>query len=50
MKKEGDVIVVNMEDYAKSFEKIEIRKGMLDDPLTEVEMRLFRKYVRKLSC
>ena len=31
VKKEGDVIVVSMEDYAKSLEKIDIRKGMLDD-------------------
>ena len=35
VKKEGDVIVVSMEDYAKSLEKIDIRKGMPDDPLTE---------------
>ena len=38
-----------MEDYAKSLEKIEIRKGMPDDPLTEVEMKMYRKYVGKLS-
>ena len=49
VKKEGDVIVVSMEDYAKSLEKIDIRKGMPDDPLTEVEMKIFRKYVGKLS-
>lgn len=49
MKKEGYVIVVSMEDYAKSLEKIEIRKGMPNDPLTEVETKIFRKYVGKLS-
>ena len=49
VKKEGDVIVVSMEDYAKSLEKIEIRKGILDDPLTDVEMKIFRKYIGKLS-
>ena len=38
-----------MEDYAKSLGKIEIRKGITDDPLTEVEMKVYRKYVRKLS-
>ena len=38
VRKEGDVIVVSMEDYAKSLEKIEIRKGMLDDPFTEVKI------------
>ena len=49
VKKDGDVIVVSMEDYAKSLEKIEIRKGMPDDPLTEIEMKMYRKYVGKLS-
>ena len=48
MKKEGEVIIVSMEDYAKSLEKIEIRKGLPDDPLTEVEMKMYRKYVGKL--
>ena len=48
VKKEGEVIIVSMEDYAKSLEKIEIRKGLPDDPLTEVEMRMYRKYVGKL--
>ena len=38
-----------MEDYAKSLGKIEIRKGLPDDPLTEVEMKVYRKYVGKLS-
>ena len=49
MQKEDDAIVVSMEDYAKSLEKIEIRKGMPDDPLTEVEMKVIRKYVVMLS-
>ena len=49
IKKEGDVIVVSMEDYAESLTKIEIRKGNPDDPLTETEMKMFRKYVGKLS-
>ena len=43
VKKDGDVIVVSMEDYAKSLEKIEIRKGMPDDPLTEIEMKMYKK-------
>ena len=47
VKKECDVIVVRMENYAKSLEKIKIRKGMPDDPLTEVEIKVFRKYVGK---
>ena len=47
VKKEGDVIIVSMEDYAKSLGKIEIRKGLPDDPLTEVEMKVYRKYVGK---
>ena len=41
------MIVVSMEDYAKSLEKIEIRKGMLDNSLTE--MKIFKKYVGMLS-
>ena len=49
VKKEGYVINVSMEDYAKSLGKVEIRKGLSDDPLTEVEMKVYRKYVGKLS-
>ena len=49
VKKDGDVIVVSMEEYAKSLEKVEIRKGMPDEPLTETEMKMYRKYVGKLS-
>ena len=49
VKKKDDAIFVSMEDYTKSLEKIEIRKGMPDDPLTEVEIKVFRKYVGKLS-
>ena len=48
VKKDGDVIVVSMEDYVKSLGKIEIRKGMPNDPFTEVEMKVYRKYVEKL--
>ena len=47
VKKDGDVIDVSMEDYAKSLEKIEIRKGMPDDPLTEIEIKIYRKYIGK---
>ena len=49
VKKDGDVIIVSMEDYTKSLGNIEIRKGLPDDPLTEVEMKVYRKYVGKLS-
>ena len=42
------MIVVSIEDYAKSLQKIEIRKGMPDDPLTEIEMKVYRKCVEKL--
>ena len=49
VKKEGDVIIMSMEDYAKSLGKIEIRKGLPDDPLTEVEREMYRKNVGKLS-
>ncbi len=40
VKKEGEVMIVSMEDYAKSLEKIEIRKGLPKDPLSEVEMEV----------
>ena len=49
VKKDGNLIVMSMEDYAKSLEKTEIRKGFPDDPLTEIEMKMYRKYVGKLS-
>ena len=49
VKKEGEVIIVSMEGYAKSLEKIEIRTELPDDPLTKVEMKMYRKYVGKLS-
>ena len=49
VKKEGEVIIVSMEDYAMSLEKIEIRKGLPDDPLTEVEMKMYRKYIGQFS-
>ena len=42
------MMLLRMEDYAKSLEKIEIKKGMPDDPLTEIEMKMYRKYVEKL--
>ena len=40
VKKDEDVIVVSMEDYAKSLGMIEIMKEMLDDPLMEVEVKV----------
>ena len=40
VKKDSDVIVVCIEDYTKSLGKIEMRKGMPDDLLTEVEIKL----------
>ena len=49
MKKDGNVIIVSIEDYAKSLGKNKIRKGMPDEPLTETEMRMYRKYIGKLS-
>ena len=48
MKKEGYMIVVSIENYAKNLEKIEIRKRMPDDPLTEVEMKVFENML--VSC
>ena len=42
VKKDGDVIIVSMEDYTKSLGKIDIRKGMPYDLFTEVEMKVYR--------
>ena len=42
VKKEGKVIIVSKKDYAKGLEKVDIRKGLPDDPLTEVEMKMYR--------
>ena len=38
-----------MNDYANSLEKINIRDGKPDEILTKEEMKIFRKYVGKLS-
>ena len=48
VKRQGDVIIVSMKDYAKSLVKLEIRKGQPNDKLTEVEMKVYRKYIGNL--
>ena len=40
---------MSMNDYALSLEDIEIREDKSDEKLTREEMRIFRKYVRKLN-
>jgi hypothetical protein len=43
-------IEISMKDYANSMEMIEdIRAVKADDPLTKVELKVFRKYMGKLS-
>ena len=43
-------VAVSMEDYAKSIEEIkEIRKGPKSEPLTPIELKLFRKMTGKIS-
>ena len=50
VEKVSDGVVLSMEDYAQSIEEIkEIRRDKKDSPLTKTEMKLFRKYVGKLS-
>ena len=50
VKKVSDGIEISMEDYSNSIEEVmEIRKVKKDEPLTKVEMKLFRKYVGKLN-
>ena len=50
VEKVADRIVLSMEEYIQSIEEIaEIRKVKKDMPLTETEMKLFRKYIGKLN-
>ena len=47
--KEEDWIVIIMEEYAKSLEKLEIRKVSSEEKLTEAQLKVFRKYKGKLN-
>ena len=38
VKKECDKIVISIDEYAKIFEKLEIREGRWDEVLTDVEL------------
>ena len=49
VEKDGDVIILSTEYYVKSFGKIEIRKGIPDDPLTKVLIKVYRKYAGNLT-
>ena len=50
IQKTEDQIIISMEDYANSIEKIQdIRKAKPDDPLTKQEMKVYRKYAGKIS-
>ena len=48
VKRKRDRIIVSMEEYARSLEKLEIRKGSSEEKLTETEMKVYRKYIGKL--
>ena len=48
--KEEDRIVIIMEEYAKTLEKLEIGKGSSEEELTEAELKVFRKYIGKFNC
>ena len=49
MLKEEDRIVISMEEYAKSLEKLEIIKGSSEEELSETELRIYKKYIGKLK-
>ena len=38
-----------MEEYARSLEKLEIRKGSFDNKFIDVEMKMYRKYIGMLT-
>ena len=44
-----DRIVISMEEYAKSLEKLEIIRGSSEEELTETELRIYKKYIGKLK-
>ena len=45
-----DTITLSMEDYASSIDAIkEIRKGKKTEPLTKIELKIFRKMTGKIS-
>ena len=49
VKKTEGGIEISMNDYAGSLEKINVRDGKADEPLTREEIKVFRKYVGKLN-
>ena len=50
IQKTGNEIVMSMEDYANSIEEIkDIRKAKSDDPLTKLELKVYRKYTGKIG-
>ena len=38
-----------MEEYASSLERLEIRKGSFDNKLTDVEIKMYSKYIGMLT-
>ena len=49
VRRECDRIVVSMEEYVRSLEMIEVKKGSPRETLTDVEMKVYRKYVGNLT-
>ena len=45
VKKIKEGIEISMEDYAKSLEEIHIRDAKVDEPLTQDEFKVLRKFV-----
>ena len=49
LKKVGGGIEISIEDYTKSLEEIQIREAKADEILTREELKVYRKFVRKLN-
>ena len=49
VKKEGETILISMDEYTRSLEILEIRKGKSEEELTEVEMKTYRNYIGKFN-
>ena len=45
--KNGDRIIVSMDEYAICLNKTEIRKDSAEEELTDTELNLYRKYIEK---
>ena len=47
--KEEDRVIVDIQEYVWSLEKLEVTKGSLEEEFTAAELKVYRKYTGKLS-